>query len=47
MAASEPTSCNIAAAETLSTLVAAAWAKYVARLETTEPDLGTETVYTV
>ena len=46
MAASQ-TPCSLTAAETLSTLVATAWAKYIARLETTEPDLGLETVYTV
>jgi hypothetical protein len=47
MAASESTSSSLAAAETLSTLVASAWAKYVARLDTTEPDIGPETVYSV
>jgi hypothetical protein len=49
MAASQTTSSSFTAAETLSTLVATAWAKYVARLEiiSDEPDLGPETVYTV
>ena len=46
MAASEATS-SIQAAETLSTLVATAWAKYVARLDTTETDIGSEHIYTV
>ena len=38
---------SIAAAGTLSTLVASAWAKYVARTERTEVDIGPSTVYTV
>ena len=46
MAASQ-TSSSLMAAETLSTLVATAWSKYISRLEITEPDLGSETVYTV
>jgi hypothetical protein len=46
MASSEAT-CSVAAAETLSTLVVLAWTKYVARLDTTEPDISTENIYTV
>ena len=38
---------TISAAGTLSTLVATAWAKYLARNETLEKDIGPESVYTV
>ena len=45
--ATSETACSMTAAETLSTLVATAWANYVARLDTTEVDIGTEHTYTV
>jgi hypothetical protein len=38
---------TISAAGTLSTLVATAWAKYLARNETLEKDIGPESIYTV
>jgi hypothetical protein len=38
---------ELAAAGTLSTLVATAWAKYVARTQQAELDIGPDTVFTV
>ena len=38
---------SLAAAGNLSTLVATAWAKYLARTQTTEIDIGPDTVFTV
>ena len=38
---------SIAAVGTLSTLVVSAWAKYVARTERTEVDMGPSPVHTV
>ena len=45
--ASSDAESNIAAAGTLSTLVATAWAKYIARSQRTEVDIGPSTVYSV
>jgi hypothetical protein len=38
---------ELSAASTLTTLLATAWTKYLARAEITEPEIGTQTPYTV
>jgi hypothetical protein len=45
--ASSDAESNVAAAGTLSTLVATAWAKYIARTQRTEVDIVPSTVYSV
>jgi hypothetical protein len=47
MANVDTTGGELSAASTLSTLLATAWTKYLARTEITEPELGAQTPYTV